>query len=84
MELHLGLMRGFSWVLQMAPLMVLMKANLRVTCLGLDLDKKLVLDLVLLTVPWMDLMMACRNEQLLDSHLVHLLDLCLTVTKASY
>ena len=34
----------------MAPLMVLMKANLRVPCLEFDLEKKLVLHLVLLMV----------------------------------
>ena len=37
-------------VLQMDPLMLLMKANLRVPCLYLDLEKKLVLNLLLLMV----------------------------------
>ena len=52
MESHLESMKELSWVLQMAPLMVLMKANLRVPCLDLDWDKKLVLHLDLLMVLW--------------------------------
>ena len=50
MESHSGLMKELSWVLQMAPLMVLMKSNLRVPCLDIDLEKKLVLHLLLLMV----------------------------------
>ena len=37
-------------VLQMATLMLTMKENLRVPCLDLDLEKKLVLHLLLLMV----------------------------------
>ena len=50
MELHFVLMKELSWVLQMAPLVVLMKANLRVPCLEHELDKKLVLRYVLMMV----------------------------------
>ena len=50
MESHLGLMKELSWVLQMAPLIILMKVNLRVPCFELDLDNKLVLHLVLMMV----------------------------------
>ena len=41
MESNLDLMKELSWVLQMAPLMVLMKANMSVPCL--DLMKALYL-----------------------------------------
>ena len=64
--------------------MVLMKANLRVPCLDLDLENKLVLHLVLLMVLWMEIKMACWREQHSGSHLVHLIDLCLALMKASY
>ena len=49
---HLDSMKELSWVLQMAPLMVLMKANLRVPSLDLEWDKKLVLHLDLFMVLW--------------------------------
>ena len=75
MESHLGLMKELSWLLQIAPLMVLMKANLRVPCLELDLDKKLVLHLVLLIVLWTEIKMAFWREQHSGSHLVHLMEL---------
>ena len=42
----------------MSPLMVLMKANLKVPCSELDFDKKLLLHLVLLVVLSMEIMMA--------------------------
>ena len=38
--------------------MVETKANLRVPCLELDLDKKLVMHLILLVVLWMEIKMA--------------------------
>ena len=59
MESHLELIKELNWILQMAPLMVLMKENLRVPCLGLDWDKKLVLHLDLLMVLWTEIKMAC-------------------------
>ena len=52
MESHLELMKELSCILQSAPLMGVMKANLKVPCLELDLDKKLVLYLVILMVLW--------------------------------
>ena len=63
MESHLGLMKELRWVLQMAPLILLIKANLRFACLDLDLEKKLVLHLVLLVVLWTEIKMACWREQ---------------------
>ena len=72
MKSHLGLMKELIWVLQMPPSMVLMKANLRVPCLELDLDKKLELELVLLMVLCMEILMAWWREHHLESHLVYL------------
>ena len=63
MESHLELMKELSWFLQMAPLIFLMKANLRVPCLDLDWDKKLVLHLDLLTVLWIEINMVCWIEE---------------------
>ena len=83
MESHFSLMKELRWVIQMDPLMVLMKAKLRVPCLDIDLDKKLVLHLVLLMVLWREIKMACWREQHSESHLVHLMDLCLALMKAS-
>ena len=59
----------------MASFVFVMKASLRVPCLEIDLDKKLVLHLVLLVVFWTEINMACWREQHLGSHLVHLMDL---------
>ena len=73
MESHLKLMKELSWVLQMAPLMVLMKSNLRVTCLDLDWDKKLVLHLDLLMVLWKEIKMALWIAEHSGSYLVHLM-----------
>ena len=75
MESNLDLMKKLCWVLQSAPLMVVMKANLRVTCLEIDWDKKLVLNLVLLVVLWTEIMIAYWREEHSGSHFVHLLDL---------
>ena len=83
MEPHLELMKELSWVLQMAPLMVLMKANLRVPCLDLDWDKKLVLHLNILMVLWTEINMACWIAEQSVSYLVHLMYLCLALKKAS-
>ena len=84
MESHLGLMKELSWVLQMAPLMVIIKAKQMVPCLEIDLDKKLVLYLVLLMVLWTEILMVCCKKQHSGSHLVHLMVLCLALMKASY
>ena len=84
MESHLELMKELSWVIKMATLMVLMKANLRVTCLDLDWDKKLVLHLNLLMVLWTEIKLACWMVEHSGSYLVHLMDLCLALMKASY
>ena len=84
MKSPLELMKELSWVIQMAPLMVLMKANLRVTCLDLEWDKKLVLHLDLLMVLWTEIKMACWMAEHSGSYLVHLVDLCLALMKASY
>ena len=77
-------MKELSWFLQMAPLLVLMKANPRVPCLGIDLEKKLVPHLVLLMVLWTKIKMACWTEQQLGPHLVHMMDVCLALIKALY
>ena len=66
----------------MAPLMVPMKANLRIPCLEIDSNKKLTLHLVPLMVLWTDIMMAFWREQHSDSNLVYLMDLCLVLMKA--
>ena len=58
MEIQLVLMKELSWVIQMSPLMVLMKANLRVACSDIDLDKKLAFHLVILMVLWTEITMA--------------------------
>ena len=71
MESHLVFMKEMSWALQMAPLVVLMKANLTVSCFGLNSDKKLVILL--------EIKMAYLREQHSESHLVHLMDLCLAL-----
>ena len=68
----------------MAPLMVLMKANLRVPCLDIYWDKKLVLHLDLLMVLWTEIKMAFWMVEHSGSYLVHLMDLCLALMKASY
>ena len=44
------LMEELGWVIQMAPVIVLMKENLSVTCLDHDLEKNLALRLLLLMV----------------------------------
>ena len=75
MESHFEFMKELSWVLQMAPLVVLMKANLRVPCLNLDWDKKLVLHLNLLMVLWTEINMACWMAEHSGYYLVHLMDL---------
>ena len=49
--------------------------NFSVPCLEFALDKKLVLKLVLLIVISVEKVMEFWNKQLLDSHLVHLVDL---------
>ena len=84
MESHLELMKELSWVLHMNTLVVIMKENLRVPCLDLDWDKKLVLHLDLLMVLWTDIKMACWMAEHSGSYLVHLMDLCLAMMKASY
>ena len=58
--------------------MVLMKANLTVPLLDLDLDKKLVLHLVQLMMLWTEI------KIILGVTLVHLMDLLLALMKASY
>ena len=68
-------MKKVSRALHMAPLMVLIKANLTVPGLELDLDKKLVLHLVLLVMLWTEIKMSCCREQHTRSQLVHLMDL---------
>ena len=69
----------------MAPLMVLMKANLRVPCLELDLEKKLVLHFVLLMVLMKGLVLVIQTAPLvvlMKEHLrVSCLDLCLALSK---
>ena len=73
MESHLGLMKELSWLLQMDHLVVLMKANLTVSSLDIDLDKKFVLHLVLLMMLWTEIKMACWSEQHSVLHLVYLM-----------
>ena len=77
-------MKELSWVLQLDPLIVLMKANLRVPCLDIDWDNNLVLHLNLLMVLCTEIKMACWMAEHSGSYLVHLMDLCLVLMKASY
>ena len=84
MESYLVLMKELSWVLQMAPLVVLMIVIMIVSFSELDLDNKLVLQLVLLMVLWIYIMMARCREQHLEYHLVHSKGLYLALMKASY
>ena len=57
----LRLDEGTELGFQMNPLMFLMKSNLKIPCLDLDLDNKLVLHLVLLMMLWAEINMACWN-----------------------
>ena len=61
-EAHLGLMMDLRWVLQYAPLIVPMVANLWVHCLVFQLDKMLELSWVLLMVLLMVIHMACLRD----------------------
>ena len=63
MESHLSLMKELSWVLQISPFMVLVKANLTVPCLGNDLDKKLEMYLIFLVLIRMEINMAYLRGQ---------------------
>ena len=49
--LLMALIKELGWVLQMDPLIVILKENLSFTCLDHDLEKKLVLHLLLLMLP---------------------------------
>ena len=83
-EAHLGLMMDMRWVLQYAPLIVPMVANLWVHCLVFQLDKMLELSWVLLVV----LLMVIQTARLRDKHWKYHLDLLmvkhLAWMKASY
>ena len=67
----------------MAPFMVLINANMRDPCFDIDLDKKLVLKLVLLMMLWTEIKMVCWRKRQSRSHMVHLIDFCLALMKAS-